>query len=209
MKKTRFILGSIIAISGSAQALPVYQIPNLASITFYETSGGVNSFTFAVNSTALTTQLPGTLGLSNNDFGGVSTEFYDVYYSNSDGTFNLNGEYLSIEGSYGRESPAGGGLNLAEIALNFSSNPTQYGNIVASFVALGNNAIPSSVGNAIDGNIQTATTMGNTVGQSQKLRVTLGFLPSSGPVPEPSTLLLLSIGAVEITGVRVNLNNWG
>ena len=35
--------------------------------------------------------------------------------------------------------------------------------------------IPGDVGLAIDGNLQTHTTMGNTIGQTQRLRVTLGF----------------------------------
>jgi hypothetical protein len=38
--------------------------------------------------------------------------------------------------------------------------------------------------------------MGNTVGQSERLRVTLGFFSSSGPapIPAPGAILLSSIG---------------
>ena len=95
------------------------------------------------------------------------------------------------------------GLNLAEIGLNFSGTPTEFGNFVASSLPLGDNAIPDSVGNAIDGNLQTHTTMGNTVGTTQRLRVTLGFLSSSGPapIPEPSTLVLLAAGALALIPV--------
>ena len=98
--------------------------------------------------------------------------------------------------------PAGGGLNLAEIGLDFSGTPTEYGNYVASFVALGDNAIPGSVGNAIDGDLQTHTTMGSTLGQSGRLRVTLGFLSSSGPVPEPAAGGLAAAGVVALALAR-------
>ena len=77
--------------------------------------------------------------------------------------------------------PAGGGLNLAEISLNFTDATVEYGNYVASFVALGDNAVPENVDFAIDGDLQTHTTMGNTVGQIERLRVTLGFESTSGP----------------------------
>ena len=121
-----------------------------------------------------------------------------MYYSNADGSFNLDGEYLSIEGVFLQGLPAGGGLNLAEIALNFLSSPVEYGNYVASFLALGDNAFPQNVDRAIDGDLLTHTTMGNTIDSDERLRVTLGFLSSSGPppvsVPEPGTLALLGLG---------------
>lgn len=177
------------AFSVPTYALAVRLIPNLTSITFYERSGGAapTAYTFPVASPQLTTRLFDPLGAGNSDFGGAPTEYYDVFYSDADGTFNPNGEYLTIEGVFLQALPQGGGLNLAEIGLNFSSAPTEFGNFVASFVALGNNAIPGDVGNAIDNNLQTHTTMGNTIGQTQRLRVTLGFQSSSGTPPGPSS----------------------
>lgn len=208
LSKAFFVLCVLASMAETSKAAPVSMIPNLTSITFYERTGGSapNAFTFGVSSSQLTTRLSDPLSLSNQDFGGVpGAEFYDVFYSNADGTFNLLGEYLTIEGVFLRTSPAGGGLNLAEIGLNFSGLPTEYGNFVASFVSLGDNAIPGDVGNAIDGDLMTHTVMGNTVGQgSARLRVTLGFLSSSGaaPVPEPATVLLLAGG---LAGVAVKV----
>jgi hypothetical protein len=182
--------------ASAARAGPVRLIPNLESISFWERSGGTApaASTFAVDSTVLTTRLDDPLSDSNRDIVGVSTEFYDVFYSDSQGGFDVDGEYLTIEGVFQFGLPAGGGLNLAEIGLNFAGTPTEFGNFVASFVALGDNAFPSTVGNAIDGDLQTHTTMGNTIGQTQRLRVTLGFLSSSGPVPEPGTLAMTMLG---------------
>jgi hypothetical protein len=207
MRLHELLLAIVIAMPAAAQAVPVRSIPNLASITFYERTGGSapTAFTFAVNGSQLTQRIT-TLGAATNDFGGAATEFYDVFYSGADGTFDLNGEYLSIEGVFLQAAPAGGGLNLAEIALNFSGGAAnEFGNVVASFVALGDNAIPGDVGLAIDGNLQTHTTMGNTIGTSQRLRLTLGFVSSSGPisrVPEPGTLALFAASLVAVGALR-------
>ena len=193
-------------VINEAQAIPVRNISNLTSVTFWERTGGSAplAYTFGVNSAQLTTRRTDPLSTLNKDFGGVpGHEFYDVFYSDANGTFNLDGEYLTIEGIYNKGLPYGGGLNLAEIGLNFFNGaPTEFGNYVASFVALGNNAIPLSVSLAIDGNLQTHTTMGNTIGQSQRLRVSLGFLSSSIPVPEPATIVIFGIGLISIATAR-------
>src|SRR5512136_2066101 len=168
-----FMLVALVLPPLSAHAVPVHDISELVSITFWERTGGSGPtpYTFGVDSAQLTTRLVDPLGTGNSDFGGVpGHEFYDVFYSDVNGAFDVNGEYLTIEGVFDVGFPAGGGLNLAEIGLNFSGTPTEFGNWVASFVALGNNAIPSSVGLAIDGDLQTNTTMGNTIGQSERLR---------------------------------------
>lgn len=181
----RLVVAAGIALlaSSAAHAVALRLIANLTSITFYERTGGVapTPYTFAVNSAQLSTRLADPLGAGNHDIPGAATEYYDVFYSDADGTFNPNGEYLTIEGVFLLGLPDGGGLNLAEIALNFSGGaPPEFGSFVASFVALGDNAIPGDVGLAIDGNLQTHTTMGNTIGSSQRLRVTLGFRSASG-----------------------------
>lgn len=162
---------------------PVRMIPGLVSITFYERSGGdaPTPYTFGVDSPQLTVQLADPLSEQNLDIMGVSTEFYDVYYSDIDGIFDIDGRYLTISGVFQYGLPAGGGLNLAEIGLDFEGEPTEFGNYVASFVALGDNGAPETVDLTIDGDLQTNTTMGNTIGTAERLRVTLGFESSSGP----------------------------
>ena len=166
-----------------AELVPVQDLPNLESITFYERTGGVapDPFTFSVDGPELTVRLDDPLANNNFDIDGASGEFYDVYYSDEDGGYQLDGSYLTISGTFAQALPAGGGLNLAEISLNFSDQTVEYGNYVASFVALGDNAVPENVERAIDGDLQTHTTMGNTVGQIERLRVTLGFDSTSGP----------------------------
>ncbi len=168
---------------GGPTTYPVRMIPGLVSITFYERSGGdaPTPYTFTVDGPELTAQLPDPLSDASRDIKGVDSEFYDVYYSDEDGVFELDGRYLTISGVFQYALPAGGGLNLADIALEYEGMPTEFGNYVASYVALGDNAAPETVENTIDGDLQTHTTMGNTIGATERLRVTLGFESSSGP----------------------------
>lgn len=162
--------------------IPVSEIPGLVSITFYESTSGVMQFTFAVDGPELNTLLPDPLSPQNRDIQGTSVEFYDVYYSDVDGVFDPQGSYLTIAGSFGAKLPAGGGLNLAEISLNFDNNELEFGSYLASFVGLGDNYVPGSEVNAIDNDLDTHTTMGNTVDTpDQRLRVTLGFKSSLMP----------------------------
>lgn len=165
----------------STPKTPVKAIPGLVSITYFETTGAVNSYTFTVNGPEMNTKIA-TMSAQDNDIKGANSEYYDVYYSDDQGNFDANGAYLTIAGVFLYKLPAVGGLNLAEIALNYNGQPPEYGNYVASFVALGDNAIPGDVGKAIDGNLNTCSTMGNTVDDPGKLlRITLGFKSSSGP----------------------------
>ncbi|MCX4240816.1 hypothetical protein [Paraliomyxa miuraensis] len=170
---------------GGPMTYPVRMLPGLVSITFYERTGGAapDAFTFTVDGPELTVRLADPLSVGNFDIDGATGEFYDVYYSDQDGNFELDGRYLTISGTFGQALPAGGGLNLAEIGLDFEDATTEFGNYVASHVILGDNAAQpdGNVDNAIDGDLQTHTTMGNTVGTNERLRVTLGFLSSSGP----------------------------
>ena len=162
--------------------IPVKEIPGLVSITFYETTGQVMQYTFSVAGPELNNLLPDPLSQANRDIQGTGVEFYDVYYSDVDGVFDPNGSYLTIAGSFGAKAPAGGGLNLAEISLNYDNNDVEYGSFLASFVGLGDNYVPGSEVNAIDGDLATHTTMGNNVDTpDQRLRVTLGFKSSLMP----------------------------
>ncbi|HEY0138319.1 MAG TPA: hypothetical protein VGB85_29745, partial [Nannocystis sp.] len=162
--------------------IPVHDIPGLTSITFYEATSGVMEYTFAVDGSELNQQLPDPLSNANRDIEGTSVEFYDVYYSEEDGSFNPDGSYLTIAGSFGAKLPAGGGLNLAEISLNYADDSVEFGSFLASFQGLGDNYVPGSEPNAIDGDLMTHTTMGNNVDEpGKRLRVTLGFNSSLMP----------------------------
>ena len=195
---TGIMLSTSLWCNRSAQAMALRNLPNLQSITFFERTGGSTSspFTFAVNSSQLLNQIA-ILNSNSNDFNGTRTEFYDVFYSDASGNFDPGGEFVTIEGVFGIGSPAGGGLNIAGTRLNFNGGLTEFANRVVNFTALGNNAIPSDVTNAVDGNLRTHTTMGNTIDQTEKLSLTLGFASNQTSTPEPSTTLgLLTLGFI-------------
>ncbi len=182
---TTILPGTTDATTGAVDmSIPVHEIPGLVSITFYERTGGdaPTEYTFTVLGPELTTQLADPLNMNNRDIQGTSVEFYDVHYSDIDGNFDADGSYLTIAGSFGAKLPSGGGLNLAEISLNYEDDSVEYGSFLASFVALGDNAAPDTAELAIDGDLQTHTTMGNNVDEPDKrLRVTLGFMSSLVP----------------------------
>jgi len=176
--------GGELSLGGSMfMPTPVRSLPGLASIAFHERSGGTEptAYTFDVMGSELSARLDDPLTDASHDIKGVTSEFYDVYYSDEQGVADIDGSYLTISGVFEQTLPAGGGLNLAEIGLNYSDRTTEYGNYVASYVVLGDNADETRVEACIDGDLQTHTAMGNTVGQTERLRLTLGFDSTSGP----------------------------
>jgi autotransporter-associated beta strand protein len=158
-----------------ASAPPVRLISRPDTITFWEMTGTLSPYTFAVNSPQMLTRLSDPLSATNADFVTPAHEFYDVFFSNSDGSFNPQGGFVTIECSFAYASPYGGGLNIAEIDLNHTDGTVDHASTVTSATYLGNNAIAGSAANAVDNNLQTWTTMGNTIGQSQRLRITVSF----------------------------------
>jgi hypothetical protein len=194
-----YVLLILLIFTGLAEGVVLRSAYGIEYITFWERTGGTQPtpFTFGVNSAQLTTRLNGVLTSANSDFAGWAggSEFYDAFYSTSDGLFDIDGSFLTIEAIFLQTLPKGGGLNISEVGLNiagvdFIGIDTPFTLSVVSFVAMGDNAIPGDVDNAVDGDLLTHTTMGNTIGQSDRLRLTLGI----SQVPEPSTFLLCLFG---------------
>lgn len=161
---------------------PLRTNPSLSSVTIFERTGGTapTAYTFGVNSSQMTTRRSDPLSAANSDISTSGPEYYDVYYSNSDGSFNIDGAFISVEAVFGGTGATNAGLNLAEVRLNFSDGSTQYAQGVSSFLRLGGNSFPDRVTQAVDGNLSTHTAMGNTSGSSQRLRVTVSFhLPTA------------------------------
>lgn len=189
-----------------AQAVPIMDLPDLDSITIYErsTAGGPDPYVFAPASAEILQRRADPLSAANSDFVGTPGEFYDVFYSDADGTANTLGEYLTIEALF--DNPADGALNIAAVLLNFAGGITEGASVVASFAAFGPFAFPGTAGNAIDGNLDTHTVFGSTTpGVANRLRLTLGFESSITPVvavSEPGTLALFGLGLAGIGFAR-------
>ncbi len=197
-KQTRLFL-LLAAASLTLPAAPIRTLPGLTGINFFEGTSGVTTISYAPSATAMQGRLSGSLGIANNDFTGAGNEFYDVFYSNADGSFNLDGDYISIEAAYAGSSS---GLNIMEVELLFGSTVVTANNVL-SYAGFGATFNAASVGNAVDGNYSTGTSMGSTTGD-QRLRVTVGF-PAQSPsseVPEPSSMALAALGLGAALGYR-------
>lgn len=192
-------LVGLLGLGGTAHAVPIRTLTDLVSITFWEATGPVSARTFPplpippggnlppTTNPGLLNRRTSPLGGSNRDFLGLTNEFYDVFYSDANGDPNIDGECLTVEAEF--DSPTGGGgLNIAEVQLNFVDGSTSFMCELASAVYLGLNAIPGSAQLAVDGNLSTATVMGNTSGQpvGTRLRITL-CSPCSVGEPTPTT----------------------
>ena len=196
MKNKLLILMMTAMAATTLSAAPIRGVAGLTGITFYEATSGNTAFTFLPNSTTMTTRLVNISSLTQ-DFTGAPTEFYDVFYSDSNGAFNIDGEFITIEGIY---STSGSGFNIAEVELLFGANPSVFASSVASFVPGGSNFIAGNVNNIIDGNLNTSTAMG--LEDESRMRVTIGFDIQSSPVPEPSSMALLGLGIAAVVGIR-------
>jgi hypothetical protein len=205
-----------LASSVPASAAPLRSLTDLTGITIYETTYGTYGTAFAPNSGALTSRIAVPLDGSNNDLTYYPGEYYDFFYSNGDGSFNIDGSYLTIEGSWRAGSPTiYGGMNINEVYLNFGgASPFNVGaNVVASFqmgsycnTSYGANCIIGSEATAIDGNLNSFPRFGQTSDSNlaDRFRLTLGFTPySSAPaVPEPASWAMM-IGGLAIVGAAM------
>ncbi|RIK80411.1 MAG: hypothetical protein DCC67_09405 [Planctomycetota bacterium] len=186
-----FVLMVLVARQQPSRAA-VMTFPGLSAIRVTEYSGGPIPHLFLPTSPQMTTQLAFLNGVSN-DFQGVPTEVYDVFYSDANGTFNLNGNYVTIEGRFAGQN-GGGGLNIAAVDLLLGPTPFTVcrADILASAVGLGGNYIVGSEALAVDADAPlpvTFTTMGNTAGTSARMRVTVGWTKI---IPEPASAALFA-----------------
>ena len=202
----------ILATHTTAMAVPIRTLPDLVSVTFYEVTFGTVPVPFVPNAPQLTTRIP-ALTDSNRDFSFFSLENYDVFYSDADGTLNVDGAFLTVEGVWQAAPPFGGGsCNIAEGELTFGGpNPhAQFGDFVASFAFGGicdpATCIVSSVPLAVDHNLGTFPRMGHTspLERDDRFRLIIGFngISDVAPVPEPSTWLSLALGVAGLAVLR-------
>jgi hypothetical protein len=166
----QFSLGRAATPSG----IPFRRMANMQSITFYEMTTTLNTFTFAANDRQLLSRADGSLNSASADFiGVVDQEFYDVFYSDALGNPDPDGQFVTIEATF--DNPNDSGMNITAVQVNFANRPPMLANTLVSFVALGGSADPSTAGAVVDGNFGSYTALGHTSGSAQRLRVTVGF----------------------------------
>jgi hypothetical protein len=193
-------LTTVVAANEGTQAA-IITTPGLTTVRVWEVTGGPSQYNFPSAGAAMTTQLGvGTLSAGTNDFSGLANENYDVFYSDANGAFNVNGNYVTVEAIYPNAS-GGGGLNLAAVDLVIGSG-TLRADVLSSWVGLGPNFVPGSVVNSVDADTPiptTITTMGSTVvPPAAHLRVTVTW--SKLGIPEPSSCMLALCGLAGVIG---------
>ncbi|MCK5831426.1 MAG: LamG domain-containing protein [Methylococcales bacterium] len=152
---------------------PIRDLKCLKSISIWEATGGVSEIVFSKADPKWNVET-GAITSSNSDIQtNASSENYDIFYSNADSTPNLNGEFITIQGT-NPQTAGGGALNIAAVGLNLSTGSTKYATYVTHFAVYGGNSIPNDVPNIIGNDFTTFTTMGSTV-DNQRLSVTVGF----------------------------------
>lgn len=157
-------------------SIPIKQLAGLKSVTFYEVTGNLFTHTFNPDSYELNHRFSNHMNSSERDFEGwLGVEFFDVFFSNSNGDFNTEGEFITVEATF--DVPfGGGGLNIAEVELNFTDGHSQFGSFISSFQALGSTYMQGSEKKGADCDLTTLTTMGFTTSSNpKKLRITVGF----------------------------------
>ena len=108
-----------------------------------------------------------------------------MFYSDADGTLNVNGAYITIEAQF--DKSLGGGHNLTDVRLNFAVGGIEFTNSIAAFASYGAGSNPGSVGNAVDGDLSTSASLGETDGTTDWLRITLGFASTAAAISAPAT----------------------
>lgn len=179
MRKLLCLLVGLLPLD-LAVAGPLRLEPNFVGVTIVEATSGNTVHAFGVNSTELTTMV--SLG-SSSDFNGAPGENYDVFYSDSDGSFNLDGEYITIQGIYNGN---GSGFNIGIVWFDFSNWDPIRANILTNFSPGTSNYTPGSEQLAVDGSGSTATALGQSVNVNAPMSITVGF-SNEASVPEPST----------------------
>ncbi len=191
------ILGFLSAIAAVADAQtyqcpagtsPIRSLAGIQSITIYEMSrpdaGPTNIInTYPINDSRLSADIAqGVLAADLSLL--ASTEFYDFFYSNEDGTLNPNGQYLSIECTrINFLNNSATGNNIDSVSLNFADGHKEYASIIAS----------TQVGSGLSGsfaatNGYAASSLGSPDNQVTYMgdgnsRLTLGFC-SQNPAPQ-------------------------
>ncbi|OGF21515.1 MAG: hypothetical protein A2V63_01870 [Candidatus Eisenbacteria bacterium RBG_19FT_COMBO_70_11] len=178
MKRMPLLLAALLAVpvvSAVAHA-GLKDLPGLQSITIYEQTNGPVFVNFARLGPELTSRLA-SLGPSSYDFATSAPEYYDVYYSDPDGNFDLDGDDLTIECVY--NGPASG-HNIDAVQLVFTPpSGSLYAVAVKRVVAL-DNGVAGSASAALHAPNGQWTTLGRTLNPGERLSLTLAY---DVPVP--------------------------
>ena len=156
---------------------PLRNMPGLNSITITEKTG--------INNTPTYNPTSSSLNFGTSDLNTTASEHYDFYYSDADGTANINGAYISSKMHRDLSMDnAQSGNNIDSMKLSFANGSSFYADLVASYQlgnsvsSVSNAALPEALGSP-DGVVSTTG--------DQDSRITLGFCAAFPVVIECTT----------------------
>lgn len=187
---TLLALGALTLVP--AFSAPLRSIPGLTTIRFFEVSGvNPTQVNFAAQNGPMDIKLLNPPALNNNDHASIQAEYFDLYYSDANGNFNLNGEYITIDCFMDNEIS---GCNVADLQLFYGSTPGAFADVLTRFVTAPGYVNGSQL-LAIDGNTSTFARLGSS--DTAIMSLTVGFSGQlSNPVPEPSTYAMMGAGLI-------------
>lgn len=208
-------IGSVLAIlaAGTSTAFaqsPLRTLPGLTEVAVYEVTAGVTRNAFAPDALTLTMRHP-VLNASSRDFSHAVGEYYDVFYSDANGTPDSFGEFLTIEAVWtGSENDGSMNITGAELVVGSQrllADSVRSYRLGSRCVPVGCNADSRHL--SVDGDLgfSTIPRMGATQANepADRIRLTLGF-----PRPSGTTLVLNPVAPVTRgTTLTLSWNNVG
>lgn len=177
---------AIVSVANIALPLtqPIRSLSNLQEVVFYEATMGTNTIEYATDAPDLMTRRADPLGDGNADFTFYEGEYYDVFYSDANGSPDVDGSYLTVEGVWRYDGWHLGGMNIAEVELRFEDKSVDLGDFVTNAVfgsvcdpSYNLNCVAGSELAAADNNKQTIPRFGQTslTNLNERFRLTIGF----------------------------------